>query len=276
MIQIIDGNCKEPNIFAEDIGAYNIALFGPDDYVFAVGNELGYQEISNNEIRIKDGMFMTQGRRGVIKKGTTISCVIENGRQGVVRTDMIVIEYRKEVGTLLESHTIKVVKGPENAGGAFGEDPVLVKGNIPNGDYVHQMPLYRVRISGINILSVTKLFNMAKSFPGMEKTEVMEVQNDSGGKITAVKNKMHCDLSIYLSYKASSVGWKTVSVLPKDMRPKTNYNFLCAEGLAANFADSKAIRVRIQTSGNIDVYCYPDKLSGTVAGAFSYLIQEEI
>ena len=70
-MQIIDGYTGAPNIYADDIGQYNISLFGSGDYVLPVGEQLGYELVSNNEIKIKDGFFITQGRRGVIKKGTT-------------------------------------------------------------------------------------------------------------------------------------------------------------------------------------------------------------
>ena len=35
-MQIIDGYCDVPNIYADDIGEYNISLFGAGDYVLAV------------------------------------------------------------------------------------------------------------------------------------------------------------------------------------------------------------------------------------------------
>ena len=72
-MQIIDGYCNEPNIFADDIGEYNTAIWGTRDCVLPAGERLGYELISNNEIKIKDGVFSTQGRRGVIKKGTAES-----------------------------------------------------------------------------------------------------------------------------------------------------------------------------------------------------------
>lgn len=92
-MQIIDGYCNEPNIFADDIGEYNTAIWGTRDCVLPAGERLGYELVSNNEIKIKDGVFSTQGRRGVIKKGATESCIIENGTQAENRNDLIVIEY---------------------------------------------------------------------------------------------------------------------------------------------------------------------------------------
>lgn len=164
-MQIIDGYCNEPNIFADDIGEYNTAIWGTRDCVLPAGERLGYELISNNEIKIKDGVFSTQGRRGVIKKGTTESCIIENGTQAENRNDLIVIEYAKDSSTLVESHTLKVIKGTP---GEAATDPDVVTGDIQAGDVLHQMPLYRVKLEGLNVVAVERLFSVGNNAIGKE------------------------------------------------------------------------------------------------------------
>lgn len=161
-MQIIDGYCAEPNIYADDIGEYNMSLWGTGDYVLPVGEQLGYELVSNNEIRIKDGIFLTQGRRGVIKKGTSESCVIENGTQAENRNDLIVIEYAKDSSTLVESHTLKVIKGTP---GETAADPSVVTGDIAAGAVLHQMPLYRVKLEGLTVTAVEKVFTTGVIIP---------------------------------------------------------------------------------------------------------------
>ena len=164
-MQIIDGYCNEPNIFADDIGEYNTAIWGTRDCVLPAGERLGYELVSNNEIKIKDGVFSTQGRRGVIKKGTTESCIIENGTQTENRNDLIVIEYAKDSSTLVESHTLKVIKGTP---GEAATDPDVVTGDIQAGDVLHQMPLYRVKLEGLNVVAVERLFSVGNNAIGKE------------------------------------------------------------------------------------------------------------
>lgn len=155
MSQIVDGYTGKPNIYADVIGEYNISMYGAGCYVLQVGECLGYELISNNEIHVKDGMFITQGRRGYIKKGTTDICVIENGAQAVNRNDLIVIEYAKDQSSQVERHTTKVIKGTP---GETATDPDVITGDIPNGAILHQMPLYRVKLEGLNIVAVEQLF----------------------------------------------------------------------------------------------------------------------
>lgn len=171
-MQIIDGYVGAPNIYADVIGEHNISMYGLGDYVLNVGECLGYELISNNEIRIKDGMFITQGRRGYIKKGTTEVCRIDNGAQSGKRNDLIVIEYAKDLSTQVESHTIRVLKGIP---GAEASDPEITTGSIPDGAILHQMPLYRVKIEWLNVVAVEQLFEIgsvaAETVNPMEATE---------------------------------------------------------------------------------------------------------
>ena len=171
-MQIIDGYVGAPNIYADVIGEHNISMYGSGDYVLNVGECLGYELISNNEIRIKDGMFITQGRRGYIKKGTTEVCQIDNGAQTGKRNDLIVIEYAKDLSTQVESHTIRVLKGIP---GAEASDPEITTGSMPDGAILHQMPLYRVKIEGLNVVAVEQMFEMgsvaAETVNPMEATE---------------------------------------------------------------------------------------------------------
>lgn len=156
-MQIIDGYVGAPNIYADVIGEHNISMYGSGDYVLNVGECLGYELISNNEIRIKDGMFITQGRRGYIKKGTTEVCQIDNGAQTGKRNDLIVIEYAKDLSTQVESHVIRVLKGIP---GAEASDPEITTGSIPDGAILHQMPLYRVKIEGLSVAAIEQLFEI--------------------------------------------------------------------------------------------------------------------
>lgn len=157
MAQIIDGFCDFDNVLAEEIARHNISMYGTGDYVLQVDECLGYELVSNNEIHIKDGLFIIQGRRGYIKKGTTDICTIENGAQAVNRNDIVVIEYAKDEVTMLESHTTKIIKG---VAGEIAVDPELVTGDINAGAILHQMPLYRVKVEGLNVVAVEQMFEM--------------------------------------------------------------------------------------------------------------------
>ena len=255
-MQIIDGYCNEPNIFADDIGEYNTAIWGTRDCVLPAGERLGYELVSNNEVKIKDGVFSTQGRRGVIKKGTTESCVIENGTQAENRNDLIVIEYAKDPFTLVESHTLKVIQGTP---GESAVDPDVVTGDIQAGDVLHQMPLYRVKLEGLNVVAVEQMFTVGN----VEQPEMMKKINAQNEKL----EKMNANMSglTFAQDADGNWGYKVGgadpvipfggNLKPLVLKASQSYTadqsgYVLAFGAAANGNGSNLCSVTIKKNGN--------------------------
>lgn len=155
-LKIIDGyNGGVAHISASMIRDHNISMYGTGDFVLPLGNQFAHEIVNNNNIKIKDGIGVIGGARFVIEYGQTETVTIENGTSGYKRNDIIVAEYEKNSTTLVESVTLKVVKG---AIGSTGSDPSLSQGNIRAGATVRQMPLYRVKLNGLTIESVEKMW----------------------------------------------------------------------------------------------------------------------
>lgn len=158
-MQLIDGyNGGVAHISAGMIRDHNISLYGDGDYVLPVGSNFSYDVVNNNTIRISDGMAVIGGARAIIEYGKIETVVIENGVSGYKRNDIIVIEYTKDNETLVESASVKVVKGQL---GSSGVDPTLIDGNVRAGATAKQMALYRVRINGLSIEGVDTLWDSA-------------------------------------------------------------------------------------------------------------------
>lgn len=158
-MQLIDGyNGGVAHISAGMIRDHNISLYGDGDYVLPVGSKFSYEVVNNNTIRISDGMAVIGGARAIIEYGKIETVVIENGVSGYKRNDIIVIEYTKDNETLVESASVKVVKGQL---GSSGVDPTLIDGNVRAGATAKQMALYRVRINGLSIEGVDTLWDSA-------------------------------------------------------------------------------------------------------------------
>ena len=153
---LMDGYAGGPHITEAQTGLANQGLFGPDDYVLAVGKQAATEILTNNKIRIYDAVYVIQGRRDVIPFNGYEDVIIENGTQGAYRNDIIVRRYSKNVETGVESTSYAVIKGTANS--SAGADPEITAGNIANGDTLHDMPLYRVKLEGINIVAVEPLF----------------------------------------------------------------------------------------------------------------------
>ena len=143
----------------------NQGIFGSDTYILGVGSKLAATIISNNEIHIADGVIMMQGCQGVVQKGTYDTISIDNGSQGMLRKDLICIEYTKVSGTGVESLAWKVVKGTPAA--SSPSDPSVTSGDIQNGDSPVQVPVYRVNMNGLTLESVEALVDTTQPITGI-------------------------------------------------------------------------------------------------------------
>lgn len=158
-LHLITGYKGEPHISAEDVGAFNAGVVGRDEYVFATGNQFRAEMISNNAVKISDGDLMMHGRHASLRSGTMEELTIANGEPDKNRNDIIVARYTKDSQSGVEDISFVVVKGESVAG--TPSDPELNRGDILSGNcLIHDMPLYRVKLSGSNITEVQKMFRV--------------------------------------------------------------------------------------------------------------------
>lgn len=158
------------NVPAE-IDAYLHHLTFGYDGVFLFGKALEAEIVSNNLIKIKDGLIINQGRFARIVPGSYEEITIENGVSGVSRTDLIVAHF--DTDGLNEIHDIRVIKGEEG-----GEEPAVTTGDTFTGATINELPLYAVHIEGINVVSVEKKFNYILSVKDLSDA-VIAIAEDS-------------------------------------------------------------------------------------------------
>ena len=164
---LMDSYAGGPHITETQIGLANQATFGADDYVLEGGRESEAQVLTNNSIRIFDAVYCIQGRRDVIPASGYTDVTIANGTQGMNRNDIIVRRYKKDESSEIESTEYAVIKGTPNAGAAV--DPEVTTGDIRSGATLHEMALYRVKITGLNITAVEPMFNILKNMASLQK-----------------------------------------------------------------------------------------------------------
>ena len=159
-VNIIDGYRGISHVTAENIGDQNAGTFGPDLLVWDVGEKLRCEQISNNLVKIKDGAFTWQGRRGSIDAGKYDDLDIENGKQGEERIDTVAIRYTKDSMTKIEKFDLVVIKGEISTTTGGARPPEMVKDPIRNGAVLSEVALYNVYIQHLNITSITPQFKV--------------------------------------------------------------------------------------------------------------------
>ena len=151
-MNIIAGYRGEPHITSQQQRNKNIGIFGDDACILAVGSEMAATVISANEVDIADGILVAEGCTAEITHGTVEAMAIDNGAQGMLRTDLIVARYTKNSGTGVEDMQLEVIKGTPAASNPA--TPSHTTGSIADGDTTVDFPLYEVHLDGISIDSV--------------------------------------------------------------------------------------------------------------------------
>jgi len=184
-MEIITGYTGKPHVTAEQDRDVNEGIFDTGSFVLKTGSQLAAELVSNNEIKVRDGVLVIQGCTAVIKKNTYDPVTIANGSQGMKRIDLIVARYNKNEETKIEEVTLKVIQGTPNASTAAV--PTYKTGDIQSGDLVADMPLYKVTLDGLNVTSVDKMFTVIPTLPELS-SNLESISADSGWQYMTASN----------------------------------------------------------------------------------------
>lgn len=158
-IRIITGSTGTNHVTSQDDGSLNQVILGSKSVVLDIGEKLAAVVVDNNTVRISDGDLLLQGRHARIDAGTVEDMTIGTGTIEMNRNDLIVARYTLDVATGFENIELIVLEGAESTGSA--SDPAYNTGDIRTGSSIVDFPLYRVRIEGINIVGLVRLFEIS-------------------------------------------------------------------------------------------------------------------
>lgn len=211
---LMDGFADGPHVTEVQIGLANQAVIGPDDYVLEGGRESEAQILTNNSIRIFDGVYCIQGRRDVIPANGYTDVTIANGSQSMNRNDIIVRRYKRDESSEIETTEYAVIKGTPSSGTAV--DPEVTIGDIRSGATLHEMTLYRVKLTGLNITAVEPMFNILKNMASLQK-ELAEL--NSNKKVECFSKTVATDTNLLVDFSSEvnqiiKNGGKIISAIP--------------------------------------------------------------
>ena len=191
-MNIITGYKGTPHVTAQQDRDINSAIFTNGVYILNIGSKMAATIVSANEVTIADGLIIAQGCAAEIARGTSESMTIDNGTQGQLRKDLIVLRYTKDASTGVEDMELDVIKGtPATSNPSV---PTYASGSIADGDTLVEFPLYTVNISGITIQSVTRnagyIEIASKSALDTAKTALQNSINSLSSTLTTVSNRV--------------------------------------------------------------------------------------
>lgn len=149
------------------------------DGVFTLGQQCKATTLSNNKVRIADGVLIVGGHFARIPYGEYEDCEIANGETGKKRNDFIVAVFETTgTGGIDEMHcTVK-----KGVAGATAVDPELKQDDIYNNGKIRELPLYRVKIEGLSIVAVEQMFKLKSDMSTLNKrlSELKDYVIESG------------------------------------------------------------------------------------------------
>ncbi len=109
-ITINTNPAAEAHIYAEDDAAIYQSIVGSDG-VMMIGQQCESQVISNNKVRVKDGVIVVGGHFARIPYGDYIDCEIVNGQSGRNRNDIIIAKFITTGTGGIDTYTLEVKQG---------------------------------------------------------------------------------------------------------------------------------------------------------------------
>lgn len=152
----------EAHIYAEDDAAIYESIFGTDG-VLTIGQQCESQVISNNKVRVKDGVIVVGGHIARVPHGDYCDCEIANGQSGRNRNDIIIAKFVTTGSGGIDTYTLEIKQGAATTGDAT--DPALTQNNLYESGKIREMPLYRVKIEGLSIVGVERMFEVVPTIP---------------------------------------------------------------------------------------------------------------
>lgn len=114
---------------------------------------------NNNEVWVRSGIAQNQGRFWWVPVNTYDSLQIENGTQGMNRIDRAVMRFTVDQENGTQSCGWEVIQGTPTSGNPVA--PAYTQGDLDNNELISDMPMFLIRLTGINLVSVTAEYEIA-------------------------------------------------------------------------------------------------------------------
>lgn len=191
-LHLVTGYAGTEHITSANDAAMNIHSVGDGKFVVkGRGKEFTYNLNSNNEIAIFDGDAYIDGRYFTMIPNTSEKLAITNGSQNMFRNDLVVARYTMNRDDGIERMELLIIEGDESSSEA--EDPAYYNGSIEDGDNPVDFPLYRIRLNGLNVVSVEQMFE--KKAVGSGIIGDTDISDIGDGTVTGSIRQMNQNLA---------------------------------------------------------------------------------
>ena len=216
-VKLMTGATGEQNIEAADDRECLAGITGHDSYVFDAGSKLKATLVDANTVTIGTGAGSMQGSR--FRCPTTTTVTIRSGTQGQYRHDIIGLHFSRDASGK-ESLEFQVLTGEPASSEGATTDPEFAAGDLLKGDAEAFMPLYRVRLSGINAADPEPMFSVLTPLATLDDSishaphGVIKRENVSVMGFVDIIQVEYCLVGGATSYDPKHVLWLRLSGYP--------------------------------------------------------------
>lgn len=153
-LELVTGYQGVDHVTAEQVANFQRGIFG-DSAILNVGSKMAIQIQTANQLTVMDGEALIDGRQVSIGYGESVNVPITSGTQGMMRNDLIVMQYARDDATGHESVSFQVIEGTPKA--SAPQDPTFTDLDIRSGVLMSQKAFARVRLVGTAIQGIDPL-----------------------------------------------------------------------------------------------------------------------
>lgn len=227
------------HITADQLADFQRGLLG-DSCILPVGSKMEVNIQTANQITVADGVVVYDGREIHIPYGTSENVAITSGTQGMMRNDIVCLQYNRDESSGVESVEFVTIAGTPAA--SDPQDPAYSNLDIRTGVFMSQKPFCRVRLNGTAIEAIDMLVEVYdKGIYQLNKdladTGWIQMQLTSSFKNYSDQSKQEyrrIGKEVYLRGVMSpaatipgSVNEVTITTLPEGFRPTRSEGQLC-------------------------------------------------
>ena len=242
------------HITADQMADFQRGLVG-SDCIMPVGNKMEVNIQTANQITVSDGVAVLDGREFHIPYGASENVAITSGTQGMLRNDIVCIQYNRDESTGIESAEFVTIAGTPAA--SDPQDPAYSNLDIRTGVFMSQKPFCRVRINGTAIEGIDMLvetfdmgiYQLNKNLADTEWKKLTMTNNFQNVLFYRKKGgKIYVSGSIQPISRIAANQQTTIAILPDGYRPdRAAYNICQGSGvnrfyLTANIDGSLVIQ----------------------------------
>lgn len=156
-LELVTGYKGQNHVTADQWADFNRSIYGTAA-ILPVGNKMAVEIQTANQITVKDGVAVFDGRQIYIGYGESENVAIESGTQAMLRNDIVVVKYIKNEETGVESVTFEAITGVPTASDPV--DPSYQDMDIRTGVFTSQKAFCRVRLNGVAIEGIDMLVDV--------------------------------------------------------------------------------------------------------------------